>query len=109
MHIVLFDKAEWRVGLYPLALTRPVADLRVGVLTIAGKWAKWLDASSSFLTEDYLAEKYPMGHPDGDVLLIRGNCCPDHRLVDAVAALRTGEALWHGDEFIALRTVADEL
>ena len=106
MHIVLFDKAEWRVGLYPLALTRPVADLRVGVLTIAEKWAKWLGASHSFLTDDYLQEKYPLGRLSGDVLLIRGNCCPDSRLVEAVAALRTGEALLHGETVVALRTVA---
>ncbi len=109
MHIVLFDKAEWRIGLYPLALTRPVADLRVGILTIADKWAKWLGASYSFLTEDYLQEKYPLGHLNGDILLIRGNCCPDSRLVDAVATLRTGEALLHGDDMVAIRTVSAEV
>lgn len=109
MHIVFFDKAEWRIGLYPLALTRPVADLRVGILTIAEKWAKRLDASFSFLTEDYLQEKYPLGHPSGDILLLRGNCCPDSRLVDAVLALRTGEALWCADEVVAIRTVAETL
>ncbi|HWK58078.1 MAG TPA: putative sugar nucleotidyl transferase [Parapedobacter sp.] len=109
MHIVLFDKAEWRIGLYPLALTRPVADLRVGILTIAEKWAKWLDASYSFLTEDYLQEKYPLGHLSGDILLVRGNCCPDNRLVDAALALRTGEALWYGEVLIASRVVAETL
>src|SRR5690606_17583685 len=102
MHIVLFDKAEWRVGLYPLALTRPVADLRVGIMTIAEKWAKWLDASYSFLTEDYLQGKYPLGRLEDDILLIRGNCCPDSRLADSVAALRTGQVLMCGGEFIAL-------
>src|SRR3546814_13355290 len=98
MHIVLFDEAEWRIGLYPLALTRPVADLRVGILTIAEKWAAWLNASYSFLTADYLQEKYPVGYLSGDVLLVRGNCCPDSRLADAVLALRTGEALWRSEE-----------
>ncbi|MEC3880983.1 putative sugar nucleotidyl transferase [Parapedobacter sp. 10938] len=109
MHIVLFDKAEWRVGLYPLALTRPVADLRVGILTIAEKWAKWLGAPYSFLTEDYLQEKYSLGHLSGDIMLVRGNCCPDRHLVDAARALRTGEALWCGDEVVALRTAAEAL
>src|SRR5690606_9828417 len=102
MHIVLFDKAGWRVGLYPLALARPVADLRVGILTIAEKWAKWVNASYSFLTEDHLQEKYPLGQRSGDLLLVRGNCCPDRRLVDAVMALRTGEALLSGNEFVAM-------
>ena len=107
MHIVLFDKAEWRIGLYPLALTRPVGDLRVGIRTIAEKWAGWLRAPYSFLTEDYLQEKYPLGALNGDVLLVRGNCCPDGRLADAVLALRTGEALWLGDDLVAVRTVAE--
>lgn len=109
MHIVLFDEAEWRIGLYPLVLTRPVANLRVGILTIAEKWAEWLGAPYSFLTEDYLQEKYPLGRLSGDVLLVRGNCCPDRRLVDAVTALRTGEALWYRDTLVALRTVPDAL
>ncbi|HWK99874.1 MAG TPA: putative sugar nucleotidyl transferase, partial [Parapedobacter sp.] len=109
MHIVLFDKAEWRIGLYPLALTRPVADLRVGILTIAEKWAKWLGAPYSFLTEDYLQEKYPVGHLSGDILLVRGNCCPDLRLVEATTALRTGEALWDGDDVLALRTTPEAM
>src|SRR5690606_21066465 len=109
MHIVLFDEAEWRIGLYPLTLTRPVADLRVGILTIAGKWAQWLGASYSFLTEDYLQEKYPLGQLRNDILLVRGNVCPDSRLVDATTALRTGEALWYGDVLIALRTAPEAL
>jgi len=109
MHIVLFDKAEWRVGLYPLALTRPVADLRVGILTIAEKWGKWLNTSYSFLTEDYLEKKYPLGHLNGEILLIKGNCCPDNRLADAMMALRTGQVLMNKGEFIAVRTEAGAL
>ena len=104
MHIVLFDKADWRTGLYPLVLTRPVADLRVGILTIAEKWGKWLEAPFSYLSEDYLAQKYPMGHITGEALFIRGNCCPDSQLCEAISALRTGQVLMAGDTFIALRT-----
>src|SRR5690606_9956528 len=61
----------------------------------------------SFLTEDYLQEKYPLGQLGDDILLVRGNCCPDSRLVDAMMALRTGEALWYGDVPVALRTAPD--
>ncbi|SEK57969.1 putative sugar nucleotidyl transferase [Parapedobacter koreensis] len=109
MHVVLFDKADWRAGLYPLALTRPVADLRVGILTIAEKWGKWLNAPFSFLSENYLAEKFPLGSLAGDVLLVKGNCCPDDRLVDAIAALRVGQALMAGDQCIAVCTDAESL
>jgi len=109
MHIVLFDKADWRVGLYPLSLTRPVSDLRVGILTIAEKWGKWLDASYSFLSEDYLTEKYPLGNTSSNLLLIRGNCCPDSRLSDAVMALQPGQVLLSRGEFIAFHIEAESL
>lgn len=109
MHIVLFDKADWRVGLFPLSLTRPVADLRVGILTIAEKWGKRLGASYSFLTEEYLTEKYPLGDLSGDVWGIRGNCCPDSRLSDAILGLQEGQVLLSGTEYIAFRGDAEAL
>lgn len=105
MHIVLFDKADWRMALYPLTLTRPVADLRVGILTIAEKWGKWLEAPFSFLTPDYLSEKYPLANQLGnDVCLIRADCCPDSRLCDAINSLAHGDALVTDDGLIACRT-----
>src|SRR5690606_38162857 len=109
MHIVLFDKADWRMALYPLTLTRPVADLRVGILTIAEKWGKWLDAPFSYLTPDYLSEKYPLADHMDDIWLIRADCCPDSRLCDAVSGLAPGGALTDGDALIACRTDAASL
>lgn len=109
MHIVLYDRAEWRVSLYPLTLTRPVADLRIGILTIAEKWGKWLNMSYSFLSMAYLSEKYPLGDIHGEVLLIKSNCCPDRRLCDAVSALKPGEVLVDDDDFIACYTDATAL
>src|SRR5690606_7208802 len=50
-----------------------------------------------------------LGQLRNDILLVRGNVCPDSRLVDATTALRTGEALWYGDVLIALRTAPEAL
>ncbi|MBT8327981.1 MAG: glucose-1-phosphate thymidylyltransferase, partial [Bacteroidia bacterium] len=41
MNIILFDDDK-RINLFPLCLTRPAADLRVGIWTIAEKWAHHL-------------------------------------------------------------------
>ncbi|MEH3115913.1 putative sugar nucleotidyl transferase, partial [Pedobacter terrae] len=49
MTINLFDDASW-MSLRPLTFTRPVADLRIGILTIAEKWAKYLKADYGFQT-----------------------------------------------------------
>ena len=58
MNIILFDN-EIRSQLLPLTYTRPVCELRVGILTIKEKWELWLKGDISYITQDYLAEKYP--------------------------------------------------
>ena len=55
-NIILFD-SENREHLLPLTYTRPVADIRVGILTIREKWEKWLGGHASFITQKYLNAK----------------------------------------------------
>lgn len=90
MTINLFDDTAW-ASLRPLSFTRPVADLRVGILTIAEKWEKHLQADAGFLTAPYLSVKYA-AQADA-VLAINGSICPDPALLEAVTALKAGEAL----------------
>jgi len=92
MSILFFDDAS-RESLLPLSFTRPVADFRIGILTIAEKWAKRLSATSySFVTEEYLQEKFPKKLAD-DNLLINGSICPDEALMKVIKSLQVGEAL----------------
>ena len=58
MNVVLFDD-EWRINLFPLSFTRPAGAFRVGILTIAEKWAKHLNANVSYKTKPYLRQKFP--------------------------------------------------
>lgn len=108
MQIVLYDDNELRVDFYPLSLTRPVADLRVGILTIAEKWSKWLKLPVSYLTAEYLQTKYPLGLEE-DVLLIKANICPDEALCEHVISLKHSEKLSDGKAFIAARSKITEL
>ena len=103
MNIVLFDDST-RESLLPLTFTRPVASLRVGILTIAEKWEKYLKAEASFLTADYLAEKFPFKVSDHNIF-INGSICPNVELLDAIDALADGEALVQKDVLIALKGV----
>ena len=107
MTIILFDDAS-RDGLLPLTFTRPVAALRVGILTIAEKWQLKLKADYSYLTEDYLKEKYPLtiSHTN---LLINGSVCPDDFLLEAIDKLSEGEALMKGDTLLAVRLSAADV
>ena len=59
MNVVLFDDSK-SDNLLPLTSTRPVAALRVGILTIAEKWEKRFDLKVSYITKDYLQAKYPL-------------------------------------------------
>lgn len=101
MTITLFDDSA-RDSLLPLTFTRPVAMLRVGILTIAEKWAKHLDSDTAFLTVAYLQEKYPY-YQNSESLFINGSVCPDEYLVDAITSLKIGEALYSQDTLLAVR------
>ncbi len=101
MAIILFEDRAYQ-NLYPLTYTRPVANLRIGILTIAEKWAKRLNADFSYLTRDYLQGKFPLQVSDENVF-INGSICPDDALLEAIDKLGNGEALKAGDRLIAVK------
>jgi UDP-N-acetylglucosamine diphosphorylase/glucosamine-1-phosphate N-acetyltransferase len=100
MTINLFDDGAWE-SLRPLTFTRPVADLRIGILTIAEKWARQLSAISGFSTKAYLSVKFPE-LPEA-VLFINGSVCPDEGLVEAIKGLGEGEVLKKDGLLLAYR------
>lgn len=101
MTIILFDDSA-RESLLPLTFTRPVAALRVGILTIAEKWAEYLQGDIAYLTADYLQEKFRLSISSQNIF-INGAVCPDDVLLEAVSGLREGEALRQNDVLIAVK------
>jgi len=97
MVINLFDDKSW-FSLRPLTFTRPVADLRMGILTIAEKWGKHLGADFGYLTQEYLSGKFKLAKSN---LYINGAVCPDEELLEAVTELKVGEVLHAADIVIA--------
>jgi len=59
MNYILFD-GTFRNNLLPFTFTRPVADIRIGILTIREKWEQRLGVITSTRTQDYLAPKWPL-------------------------------------------------
>ena len=102
MNVILFDDPAIRIDLLPFTFTRPVGAIRVGILTIAEKWEKWLAAPTSFRTEFYLQQKFKLVQT-ADNLLINGAVCPDQKLVDTLKALPEGYFLVHGNLLVATR------
>ena len=99
MNYILFD-SKVREALLPFTFTRPVADIRIGILTIREKWEFYLKTTTSSLTEDYLAEKFPVVKMDQNVLL-NASILPNQRLIARVKNLKAKEAVVYKDEVIA--------
>lgn len=100
-NIILFDPPT-RDQLLPLTATRPVADLRLGIMTIREKWTHQLGTTSS-LTQPYLQEKFPLIVTDNN-LLINGSIIPTPGLVAALQELNDGAAIWYNGQLVALQT-----
>lgn len=103
MNIILFDDPVLRQQLLPFTYTRPVADIRTGILRIFEKWQKFTGHKVSFLTEGYLQAKFP-GHFTADNYYINGALCPTEELIAAIINLKSGEALRVGSQLAAFRS-----
>ncbi len=102
MNVILFDTPDARQKLLPFTYTRPLAQIRVGILTIAQKWEHWLETSVSYSTEPYLAQKFP-ARVHQDNVFVLGNVCPDASLVKAIKNLSFGQVLVYNEQVIASR------
>lgn len=102
MNYILFDGPS-RNDLLPFTFTRPVADIRVGIMTIREKWELYLETTTTTLTEDYLSEKHPMVEMDENVM-INAAFCPNQELVALVQSLRENQAIFKDEDVIAFFT-----
>jgi len=102
MNYILFDGTV-RNALLPFTFTRPVADIRIGILTIREKWEKYLSYTTTTLTEEYLMEKYPMVEMEENIM-INASFLPNPILIDMVQNLNPKEAILFGEEIIAFHT-----
>ena len=106
MRYLLFDD-ENRVNLLPLAFTRPVAEFRIGILTITEKWSKRMPSNAvfgGFVTEEYLQDKYSSDIHE-DQLWINASVCPNDDLLKDVLSLDVNESLFDEQEnLIAFRS-----
>ncbi len=102
MNYILSDGPQ-RTSLLPFTFTRPVAEIRIGILTIKEKWEKYLDTSVSYLTEKYLSEKYPMVDVEDNIIII-ASFLPSQQLLKAIQDLKQGEAIFLEEKAVAYRT-----
>lgn len=100
-NILLFDTPQSRLALYPLSLTRPVCDLRAGILTIR-EWWETVSASAIFaLSESYLQEALPESPYS---ICVDATVMPDGKCLEQILALRPGAMLEDEHGLIAYAT-----
>ena len=102
MNYILFD-GPFRNNLLPFTYTRPVADIRVGILTIREKWEAYLDSTTTTVTEDYLSEKYPMVEMEENIM-INASYLPNFELVEMIKNLEKNQAIFNDEDIIAFYT-----
>ena len=108
MNYILFDENIVRTNLLPLTFIRPVADIRVGILTIREKWEKRLKSVTSTLTDGYLSAKFPIVKM-AENILINGSICPNDEIIAAIKNLKPNQTVVYKDTIIALHVTEEEL
>jgi UDP-N-acetylglucosamine diphosphorylase/glucosamine-1-phosphate N-acetyltransferase len=107
MNYILFDDDAWE-NLLPLSYTRPVSEVRIGIMTLKDKWELLLQKKCNNLTQEYLQEKYPFKITDDNVL-INSSILPTAEIVEAIKKLQLNEALIYRSLLIAVRLNKEKL
>ncbi len=106
MNFILFDDSAWK-SLLPFTYTRPVSEIRIGILTIHEKWERFLDGKASWHTQEYLTQKYPLTFYGTPNFWINGKVCPNEKLVGEVKNLKARQALVGNNTLIAFNSGND--
>lgn len=100
MNIILFD-GIYHKNLLPLTYTRPVCELRIGILTIKEKWEHYIENPIQIKTQDYLSEKF--GSPtEENSIGINGSILPSDDLMSSLLDLKNKQILTSKGKIIAV-------
>lgn len=100
---LVFSDAQYWGDFLPLTFTKPISELRCGILTFAERWEKLLDIREKrYITEEYLEVKYPR-YEKKESLLIVPNFLPTEKVLDQIKNLQFGEALVYENELLVAK------
>ena len=102
MNYILFD-SEARENLLPFAHTRPVADIRCGILTMRERWEHLLGATTGTLTQGYMQACYEHTQTASETIYINGAVMGNNQIAQQIAALSENEVLTKDGIVIAAR------
>lgn len=100
---LVFSDAQFWADFLPFTFTKPISELRCGILTFRERWQKLLNIQEvSYITEDYLQAKFPSPQPV-ESLFIVSNFIPSEKILQQIKDLKKGEALVYENELIAAK------
>ncbi len=102
MNYILFDDNTWQ-NLLPLTFTKPVSEIRIGILTITEKWETYLNGKLTFQTQKYLSSKYKAVYTNNAVF-INGKICPTPELLSQINNLEFNKGIKKGNTLIVYRS-----
>lgn len=102
MNYILFDDNTWQ-NLLPLTFTKPVSEIRIGILTITEKWETYLSGKLTFQTQEYLSAKYKAVYTNNAVF-INGKICPTPELLSQINNLEFNKGIKKGNTLIVYRS-----
>lgn len=106
MNYILFD-GEVRDALLPFTFTRPVADIRIGILTIREKWENYLGYTTTTVTEEYLEAKFPMVEAAQNIM-INSAFLPTEKLAALIQSLKPKQAIEYQEDIVAFFTEEEQ-
>ena len=98
MNYILFDDFAWQ-NLLPLTFTKPVSEIRIGILTITEKWKSLLSGNFSYQTQGFLSEKYSSKFTS-DTIFINGKICPTNELIKVINSLPINAGIKKGNPWM---------
>jgi UDP-N-acetylglucosamine diphosphorylase/glucosamine-1-phosphate N-acetyltransferase len=100
MNYILFETEIDRGNLLPFTFTRPVSEIRCGILTLTDKWKRYLEGPLTFKTQSYLQTKFKMEASSSNIML-NGTVFPNSALVAEINSLQLNEALYWKEILVA--------
>ena len=103
MNLILFDTAV-RHQLLPFTHTRPVADIRCGIMTMRERWELYMQKASSTVSAPVLEQAFPVQYQEADNLYINAAVFATPALGIVISNMKAGQALVQEETVIAIRT-----
>ena len=106
MSYVLFD-GQHHNKLKPLTLTRPVADLRVGIFKIQEKWSLHLSKEVGVRTKDYLANKFKSFDKEA-IVGISAALLPNKEICEAILDMDNKTLMMKDGKLLAIKPLPNQ-